>query len=361
MAVPSRCCHKAPQMEIRAPLEENEKGGWLMRISDCILASQQSHQWVEEQVPVLADYQCCRKQSSSLVEGSQSAQHINTQWCKISSWVPIIQLQSGTILQEASPWHPWLHRRHTWQHCFRSVDVWPSTYWRHPEWHHSRNTERYWGLSGLKIREDSRICRLANTLSRLNSRPSRSHHCWKNWNEWCRPGNYRSISNLNTISKILEHLFLRWILPQVSSSPNYNSLQSAYRRDHATETALLKMTVDIYTAMDSSQITIMIALDMSAAFNTIDHDVLLQWQQNTFGIEGTARNWIELYLNDCHSYLRNLGEWSRRCYQLSTSVSHRSLGANLLIDFADVCIINRHRQFGQFSRRQMMLLKVNAV
>ena len=117
------------------------------------------------------------------------------------------------------------------------------------------------------------------------------------------PVNYHPIFNLNTISKILELLFLRRILPHESSSPNYNQLQSAYRRSHSTETALLKMTDDIYTAMDSSQSTIMIALDMSAAFDMIDHDVL-QRLQNTFGIGGTAPNWIRSLLHDRHSYVK---------------------------------------------------------
>ena len=118
------------------------------------------------------------------------------------------------------------------------------------------------------------------------------------------PTNYRPISNLNTISKILERLFLRRILPHMSSLPNYNLLQSAYRRSHSTEKALLKMTDDIYTAMDSSRSTIMNALDMSAGFNTIDNDVLLQRLQHTFGIGETALNWIASYLHDRHSYVK---------------------------------------------------------
>ena len=118
------------------------------------------------------------------------------------------------------------------------------------------------------------------------------------------PANYRPISNLNIISKMLERLFLRRILPQESSSPNYNPLQSAYRRSHSAETALLKMTDDISTSMDSSRCTIMIALDMSAEFDTIDHDVLLQRLRHTFGIAGTVLNWIISYLHDRHSYVK---------------------------------------------------------
>ena len=54
------------------------------------------------------------------------------------------------------------------------------------------------------------------------------------------PGNYRPISNLNNISKLLERLFLRNIIDHVISSPRFDSSQSAYRNDHSTETALLR-------------------------------------------------------------------------------------------------------------------------
>ena len=119
------------------------------------------------------------------------------------------------------------------------------------------------------------------------------------------PVNYRSISNLNTITKILERLFLHRILLHVSSSSNYNPLQSAYRRGHSTETALLKMADVICTEMDSSRSTIMIVWNMSAVFDTIDHDLLLQRLQITFGIEGTAVNFIRSCIHDPHSYVKS--------------------------------------------------------
>ena len=128
------------------------------------------------------------------------------------------------------------------------------------------------------------------------------------------PANYRSISNLNNIRKILERLFLHLILLHVSSSSNYNPLQSADRRGHATSTALL---------MDTSRSTIMIVLDTSAAFDTIDHDALPQQLQNMFGIEGTALNLIRSYIYDPHSYVK----WGRGNlrHRHRTSVYRRAL------------------------------------
>ena len=65
----------------------------------------------------------------------------------------------------------------------------------------------------------------------------------------------RPISNLNNISKILERLFLSWLYPHVTSSPNFNHLQSAYHPHHSTETALLQTFDGIFNSADRSQPT----------------------------------------------------------------------------------------------------------
>ena len=89
------------------------------------------------------------------------------------------------------------------------------------------------------------------------------------------PSNYRPISNLNNISKLLECLFLFPFQLHVSNLPNFNPLQSAYCCFHSTETSLLNTLDQVYTAADSSQPTILVSLDLSAAFDTIDHHILL--------------------------------------------------------------------------------------
>ena len=110
--------------------------------------------------------------------------------------------------------------------------------------------------------------------------------------------NFRPISNLNTIGKILERLALSRIFPHISKSPSFSPLQSAYRKFHSTETALLKLTNDIMESIDSGKITILTALDMSAAFDTLDHITLLHRLQHTFGLSGYALSWIRSYLTD---------------------------------------------------------------
>ena len=110
------------------------------------------------------------------------------------------------------------------------------------------------------------------------------------------PSNFRPISNLNNISKLLERLFLTRFQSRISNSPNFNPLQSAYRKFHSTETSLLNTLDQVYTAADSSQPTVLVSLDLSAAFDTIDHHILLSRLQASFGVSGSAIGWISSYL-----------------------------------------------------------------
>ena len=88
--------------------------------------------------------------------------------------------------------------------------------------------------------------------------------------------NYRPISNLHTTSKIVERLFMTRVIDHVERAPCFNRFQSAYRRGHSTETALLRTLNDVYCAADKKARTLLIQLDLSAAFDTIDQDTLLR-------------------------------------------------------------------------------------
>ena len=74
------------------------------------------------------------------------------------------------------------------------------------------------------------------------------------------------------------------------------TLQSAYRRGHSTETAVLKVVSDILRAADHTEITLLGLLDLSAAFDTVDHDILLQRLETAFGIRGSVLSWIRSFL-----------------------------------------------------------------
>ena len=64
--------------------------------------------------------------------------------------------------------------------------------------------------------------------------------------------------------------------------------QSAYKAFHSTETALIKVTSDILEHMDGKKVCVLALLDLSSAFDTIDHNILLQRLETTFGLSGTV-------------------------------------------------------------------------
>ena len=136
--------------------------------------------------------------------------------------------------------------------------------------------------------------------------------------------NFRPISNLNTIGKILERLALAHLFPHISISPSFCPLQSAYRKFHSTETALLKLTIDIMETIDSGEITILIALDMSAAFDTLDHATLLLRLAHKFGLSGFVISWIRSYLTNCTSFVK-IDSSSSPCTTICTGVPQGSV------------------------------------
>ena len=90
--------------------------------------------------------------------------------------------------------------------------------------------------------------------------------------------NYRPISNLSFLSKILEKIVAKRLNAHIEEQLLSNHVQSAYKRFHSTETALLKIHNDIICNMDNGKVTALTILDMSAAFDTIDHSTLLEWR-----------------------------------------------------------------------------------
>src|SRR3981081_2308319 len=107
---------------------------------------------------------------------------------------------------------------------------------------------------------------------------------------------YRPISNLNFISKILERIIYNRINNHLQSFPSISPFHSTYRTFHSTETALLRISNDLLTACNKQKVTALILLDLSAAFDTTDHDILLCRLTDTFGISGKALSILSSYL-----------------------------------------------------------------
>ena len=93
--------------------------------------------------------------------------------------------------------------------------------------------------------------------------------------------NLRPISNLQFISKLTE----RTVFDQLQTRALYPVLQSAYRKSHSTETALIKVQNDIL--MNRQHVTLLVLLDLIAAFDAIDHQVLINRLRLSFVIRGS--------------------------------------------------------------------------
>ena len=110
--------------------------------------------------------------------------------------------------------------------------------------------------------------------------------------------NYRPVSNLSFLSKFLEKCVLKQLLHHLDENELFNKFQSAYRRFHSCETAMTKITNDIFENMDRNANTFLVFLDLSAAFDLVDHSILLKRLQDHFFIHGTAIKWLKSYLSD---------------------------------------------------------------
>jgi len=110
------------------------------------------------------------------------------------------------------------------------------------------------------------------------------------------PSSYRPISLLPFLSKILERLVAVRLVSHISFMGADEVLQSGFKSGHSTESALLCVTNDLRRSCDAGHASILILLDLSAAFDTIDHDILLDRLKSFLGITGTALDWFKSYL-----------------------------------------------------------------
>ena len=110
--------------------------------------------------------------------------------------------------------------------------------------------------------------------------------------------NYRPVSNLPFVSKILEKVVSSRIEEHLTLNNLHEEHQSAYRKFHSTETALIKVQNDILQSLDQNEIAVLVLLDLSAAFDTIDHETLLHRLEHQFGIGYKSLSWMRSYLTD---------------------------------------------------------------
>ena len=140
--------------------------------------------------------------------------------------------------------------------------------------------------------------------------------------------NYRPISNLPYLSKLLEKIVFSQLTTYLQDNNLFDSFQSAYKPGHSVETLLVNLTDIVFRELDSGNITALIMLDMSSAFDTVDHAILIQ-RLRYLGIKGTVLDWFISYLCDRSHYVR-IGD-SASCKTMTKfGVPQGSVGGPLL-------------------------------
>ena len=108
--------------------------------------------------------------------------------------------------------------------------------------------------------------------------------------------NYRPVSNLVFIGKLIERVVQKRLNQHLVSNNLVSDKNYAYEKNHSTELLLLKVMDDLYKSFDNNLPSVVVLLDLSAAFDTVDHAKLLDILKNEIGIEGTALKWFESFL-----------------------------------------------------------------
>ena len=108
--------------------------------------------------------------------------------------------------------------------------------------------------------------------------------------------NFRPISNIQFTSTLTEKAVAIQLQTHMLTNGLFPEMPSAYCEHHSTETALLKVKNDILMNMDMGHVTLLVLLDLSAAFDTADHDILIHRLQSLLGPRGSALRWFRSYL-----------------------------------------------------------------
>ena len=111
--------------------------------------------------------------------------------------------------------------------------------------------------------------------------------------------NFRSVSKFSNSLKLIECVVNQQVIAFTKESGIVEPLQSAYRSEDSTETALLKVKADILHAMDNQKVTCLIILDLSVAFKTVLHSLLLKRLKFRFELGDTIIKWLKCYLALC--------------------------------------------------------------
>ena len=112
------------------------------------------------------------------------------------------------------------------------------------------------------------------------------------------PSSYRPISNLSFLSKLLEKVISSQLIDHLQHNNLFETFQSGFRALHSTETALVKVTNDLLMTLDGGDSSVLVLLDLSAAFDTVDHLLLVKRLESWVGLGGNALQLLRSYLEN---------------------------------------------------------------
>ena len=141
--------------------------------------------------------------------------------------------------------------------------------------------------------------------------------------------NYRPVSNLAFISKLIEQAVIDQLEDHFESNDLNDDFQSAYRANHSTETALIHIVNDIIISMDRRRAVCMVMLDLSAAFDTLDHDIMIERLGNTQGLGPRITDWFNSYLRGRTQRVSVDEETSDHLHLLDGAVQGSKMGCRL--------------------------------
>ena len=116
--------------------------------------------------------------------------------------------------------------------------------------------------------------------------------------------NHRPISNLMFLSKCCEKVVASQFISHLRENKLEGIFQSAYKVGHSTESALLRVHNDVLCALDDGRCVMLVLLDLSAAFDTVDHGILLSCLSQCIGVQGSAYTWFESYLSSRSQFVQ---------------------------------------------------------
>ena len=157
--------------------------------------------------------------------------------------------------------------------------------------------------------------------------------------------NFRPVSNLSAISKLVERVALNQWNAHLTLNDLYCPVQSGYRPLHSCETLLLKMFDDISKKIQKDQTVVLILLDLSAAFDTIDHTILAKKLLDDYGISGTALQWLQSYLTN-RTYCVKIGDTMSSVMELLFGVPQGSLLGPILFILYTKFLQNIAKRYG---------------